>query len=147
MGLVIELKEAGLTAIAPARETGRGPVDIGINIEQRLALCIFRRGVGIAAIVVDDQRHDPHVIFGTQRVQLEEFTGIVFVRVAARIYLIVQVVQHGGTFGHRLQHRAEVAEHISPNDIAIVMHHHWRGPRIPAKDIKVVKPMFREHFR
>ncbi len=83
MGGGVKLKDASVAIDAPAGETGRGAVDILVDIKQRAAIAVFGRGVDKATVRPDGQRFDAKVILGAHRMEFEEFTSVVLVWVAA----------------------------------------------------------------
>ncbi len=79
------------------------------------------------------------IVLGAERVELEELTTVVLVRLALVAREVVEVVEHRRVFGDSLEHDAEVTEEVLA-DPPIVGDHHWTDPEVPAVDVEVIVP-------
>ena len=134
----VEFEETRIAVDAPAGETGGRAVDIAVDIA--LAVAVFIDNLRVAGLA------HAEIVLRAQAVKLEQLPRVVLVGVAAGVGLVVQIVEHCGAAGHIPQHLAEVAQHIAPDHIPVVVDKSGLNPRIPAVDIEVVVPEIGQHF-
>ena len=141
---VVELAAVGIVGVGPVT-IGHRPAREAAGNFQYITVHVAD-GASLAVQGYVPLRHDAQIVLRAQSVQLKQFPGVVLVGALVTALHVVQVIEHGGALGVRLQHLAEVAQDVGADYVAIIVHPDAGVGGFVAIDIEMVVPEIHQDF-